>query len=69
MKLDKFKQILAYLYTDDETGKLLYDYCYSCDNVVHQEDDGTGVFRCEYCKRYNNINILEVEDEWNRFYD
>ena len=62
MKLEDFKKALAYLYEDDETGKLQYDYCYSCDHVVHQEDDGTGVFRCEVCKAYNHINIMDVQE-------
>jgi len=62
MKLKHFEEIIKkYLYLDEETGKMLYDYCYNCCNVVQQEDDGEGVFRCEVCKTYNNINILEVE--------
>lgn len=55
MKVDK-----KYLYTDDETGNLVYDFCWSCDNPCLQEDDGEGVFRCEHCKNYNRIEIKEA---------
>lgn len=62
MNRKNFEEFVSYLYIDDLTQHICYDYCYNCDNIVHQEDDGNGVFRCEFCHTYNKINIIVLRD-------
>ena len=47
-----------YVYKNDE-GKLLTDFCDTCQKQIHQEEI-EGEFVCEYCKSPSSITIVEV---------